>query len=79
MNDSQTGVAQLLKARGLASGDVSDRARNSRATFLHQHADAVYAALTENRSRFVRIEELVAAAARQVPGLVPTPQDWLLL
>jgi thioesterase DpgC len=75
MNDSQSGVAKLLKATGLASGDVSDRARKSRAAFLHQHADAVYGALTENRSRFVRIEELVVAAARQFPGLVPTPQD----
>lgn len=75
MNDSQSGVAKLLKAAGLASGDVSDRARKSRAAFLHQHADAVYDALTDNRSRFVRIEELVVAAARQFPGLVPTPQD----
>ena len=75
MNDSRSGVTQLLKATGLASGDVSDHARKSRAAFLHQHVDAVYGALTENRSRFVRIEELVVAAARQFPGLVPTPQD----
>ena len=35
----------------------------------------MYDALTGNRSRFVRIDELVAAAARQFPGLVPTAQD----
>ena len=34
----------------------------------------MYDALTGNRSRFVRINELVAAAARQFPGLVPTAQ-----
>ena len=74
MNDNQSGVAESLAAAGLASGDVSDRARKSRVRFLHQHADAVYDALTGNRSRFVRINELVEAAARQFPGLVPTAQ-----
>ena len=75
MNDNQSGLAESLAAAGLASGDVSDRARKSRARFLRQHADAVYDALTDNRSRFVRISELVEAAARQFPGLVPTAQD----
>ena len=35
----------------------------------------MYDALTGKRSRFVRINELVAAAARQFPGLVPSAQD----
>ena len=38
---------------------------------LHRHADAVYDALTENRTHFMRVDELVEAAARQFPGLVP--------
>ena len=35
----------------------------------------MYDALTGNRSRFVRIDELVTAAARQFPGLVPTAEQ----
>ena len=63
MNDNQSGVVQALAAAGLTLGDVSERARKSRASFLRRHADAVYDALTDNRSRFVRIGELVAEAA----------------
>jgi (3,5-dihydroxyphenyl)acetyl-CoA 1,2-dioxygenase len=74
MNDNQSGLAEALGAAALAPNDVSDHARQSRMRFLHQHADAVYDALTDNRSRFVRINELVDAAARQFPGLVPTAQ-----
>ena len=75
MNDNQARVLESLAAAGLASNDVSDRARKVRAGFLHRHADAVYDALTGNRSRFLRIKELVDAAARQFPGLLPTAQD----
>jgi thioesterase DpgC len=74
MNDNQSDVAEALAAAGLAPNDVSDRARQSRARFLHKHADAVYDMLTDRRSRFVRINELVDAAARQFPGLVPAAQ-----
>jgi (3,5-dihydroxyphenyl)acetyl-CoA 1,2-dioxygenase len=74
MNDNRSGLAEAFAAAGIVSGDVSDRARQSRAGFLHRHADAVYDALTGDRSRFVRINELVEAAARQFPGLVPTTQ-----
>jgi thioesterase DpgC len=75
MNDHLPSLAKSLKAADFASGDVSGRARQSRMTFMQQHADAVYDALTDNKSRFVRIGELVSAAARQFPGLVPAPQD----
>jgi thioesterase DpgC len=74
MSDNQSGLTGALAAAGFAPNDVSDRARQSRVRFLHQHADAVYDALTGNRSRFVRINELVEAAAQQFPGLVPTAQ-----
>src|SRR3954468_17151377 len=74
MNDNQSGLAEALSAAAVAPNDVSNRARQSRVRFLHEHADAVYDALTGNRSRFVRISELVEAAARQFPGLVPTAQ-----
>src|SRR5688572_24234873 len=75
MNDHQSGAVKALAAAALAAGDVSPRARKSRAAFLHQYADAIYDALTDNRSRFVRIGELVIEAARQFPGLVPTEKD----
>jgi enoyl-CoA hydratase/carnithine racemase len=74
MDDDQSSLAKVLTAAGLVSGDVSERARKARAAFLRDHADAVYDALTGNRSRFVRIKELVAAAAQQFPGLVPAAE-----
>ena len=43
-----------------------------RAQFLRVHADAVYAALTDDLQRAVRDEDLVYAAADRFPGLVPT-------
>ncbi len=54
---------------------IQDTARRSRVEFLHHHVDAVYDALTQRRSRFVRIEDLVVAAAKRVPGLVPSPKE----
>jgi thioesterase DpgC len=72
--NNQSGLAEALAAAALAPNDVGDRARQSRVRFLREHADAVYDALTGNRARFVRISELVEAAARQFPGLVPTAQ-----
>ncbi len=47
-------------------------ARAARSRFLAAHAEAVYDRLTRNRSRFVRVEDLVVEAASAVPGLVPT-------
>lgn len=75
MNDNQLGVVESLRAAGITSGDVSERARKSRVNFLRQHADAVYDALTDKRTRFVRVKELVEAAAREFPGLVPASRD----
>ena len=36
------------------------------------HAEALYDKLTRNRSQFIRLEDLVFAAATAVPGLTPT-------
>ncbi len=58
-----------------ASRVIQEAARNARVRFLRRHGDAVYDALTDKRSRFVRVEELVVTAARNFPGLVPTPQE----
>ncbi|HUC17900.1 MAG TPA: enoyl-CoA hydratase/isomerase family protein [Acetobacteraceae bacterium] len=51
---------------------VRTRARGARARFLAAHSEAVYAALTEEFSRFVRLEALVLLAAERFPGLVPS-------
>jgi thioesterase DpgC len=60
------------------------KTRASRERFLAAHAATVYDALTKNRARFVRLEELIFAAAECVPGLTPTrgeiaAEDGLLL
>ncbi len=47
-------------------------ARDQRERFLAAHAQALYDELTRNRSRFIRLEDLVFAAASAVPGLTPT-------
>jgi thioesterase DpgC len=58
-----------------AARAIQEAARNARVRFLRRHADAVYDALTDKRSRFVRVEELVVTAARNFPGLVPAPRE----
>jgi (3,5-dihydroxyphenyl)acetyl-CoA 1,2-dioxygenase len=54
---------------------VRERAIEARARFAEKHGDTLYDQLTNKRTRFVRLEELMVAAARAVPGLVPTPEQ----
>jgi thioesterase DpgC len=49
-----------------------DGARTIRSLFMDTHADAVYDELTDGRGRYLRLPELVEAAAVAFPGLVPT-------
>ncbi len=63
------------EAQGLVAEQVLRAARQSRERFLQCHVEAVYAVLTQNFSRFVRVEELVRAAADAFPGLVPSAQQ----
>src|ERR1700749_3495506 len=51
---------------------VIERTRATRQRFLTQHVAAVYQALTQNYSRFLRVETLVQVAADAYPGLVPS-------
>ncbi len=67
--------ARRSEAEQVAVRTIQDMARAARARFLARHADAVYDALTDGRSRFLRVEHLVTEAARVVPGLVPEPQQ----
>ena len=67
--------AARMPAQATAAAAVFRKARETRERFLRQHAEAVYAAVTHDFSRFVRIEELVLAAADTIPGLAPTRQQ----
>jgi thioesterase DpgC len=58
-----------------AQRTIAETAREARVRFLSQHSEAVYDALTQTRSRFVRLERLIAEAPRLVPGLVPDLQQ----
>jgi thioesterase DpgC len=62
--------------RGLAEAEavhlIVTAAREEREHFLAVHVQALYDELTRNRSRFIRLEDLVFAAAAAVPGLTPT-------
>ncbi len=55
-----------------AAERIKQAAREARARFLSAHVEAAYDRLTQDRSRFVRVEHLVYDAASLVPGLVPT-------
>ena len=46
-------------------------ARDARERFLSAHAVDVYDRVTGNRSRLLRLDELLSETARAVPGLVP--------
>ncbi|HLJ72566.1 MAG TPA: enoyl-CoA hydratase/isomerase family protein, partial [Roseiarcus sp.] len=55
-----------------AVATIRGRARESRQRFLAAYAEKVYATLTHDFSRFVRVEELVLDAADAFPGLTPS-------
>lgn len=50
-------------------------AREARRAFLALHTDTVYDELTERRTRYLRLPDLLAAAAESFPGLVPTAEQ----
>jgi thioesterase DpgC len=54
-----------------AAETIQQKARAARQRFLARHAASVYERLTQNYSRFLRVETLVQAAADAFPGLVP--------
>jgi (3,5-dihydroxyphenyl)acetyl-CoA 1,2-dioxygenase len=64
--------ARRSEPEAAAATLLNERARAARVRFLRRHVDAVYDALTARRSRFVRVEDLVARAAELIPGLVPS-------
>jgi len=55
-----------------AAGQILRVARETRSAFLRAHSAAVYDKLTRNRTKFVRVEQIIYDAAALVPGLTPT-------
>jgi thioesterase DpgC len=62
-------------AEAKAAATILAAARESRERFLSAHAENLYEELTDRRSRFVRLEDLVFAAAAAIPGLTPTEEE----
>jgi (3,5-dihydroxyphenyl)acetyl-CoA 1,2-dioxygenase len=54
-----------------AAETIQQKARAARQRFLARHVASVYQTLTQDCSRFLRVETLVQAAADAFPGLVP--------
>jgi thioesterase DpgC len=59
----------------IAARLIEGAAAESRKRFLRAHVDAIYDTLTAKRTRFVRLEKLLPAAAELLPGLVPSPDE----
>lgn len=55
-----------------AAEHIKRVSREARAGFLRAHSTTVYDKLTRNRSKFVRVEDMIYDAATLVPGLTPT-------
>jgi thioesterase DpgC len=66
---------QRSAAEAAAAEQILAGARRSREEFLSSHVAWLYDRLTDGRSRFVRLEDLVYSAAEVVPGLVPGRQQ----
>jgi thioesterase DpgC len=62
-------------AEAAAAESILAAGRTQRERFLIAHAETLYDELTARRARFVRLEDLVFAAAALVPGLVPSAAD----
>jgi (3,5-dihydroxyphenyl)acetyl-CoA 1,2-dioxygenase len=64
---------QQRSARHRGTAEAAHHAaRTKRSLFMDAHGEAVYDELTDGRTRYLRLAELVEAAAIAFPGLVPT-------
>ncbi|MGW4831136.1 (3,5-dihydroxyphenyl)acetyl-CoA 1,2-dioxygenase DpgC [Amycolatopsis japonica] len=72
-----TALSPGLDLRALAgeAHRVDDEVRTLRAAFVEAHAEELYAELTGGRTRYLRLDELVRAAALAFPGLVPSEEQ----
>ena len=76
--DEALALLRRLPRKGMRDADAARAAATilrvghaSRDAFLAAHGPAVYDRLTRGRSRFLRVEALLAGAAVEAPGLVP--------
>ncbi|MCP2343575.1 (3,5-dihydroxyphenyl)acetyl-CoA 1,2-dioxygenase DpgC [Actinomadura rupiterrae] len=67
--------AERTPAQRAALAAEADGVRRMRMRFMDEHAEEVYDRLTDGRTRDLRIDELVTAAADAYPGLVPTAEQ----
>ncbi|WP_260478279.1 (3,5-dihydroxyphenyl)acetyl-CoA 1,2-dioxygenase DpgC [Nonomuraea sp. WAC 01424] len=58
-----------------AASTALDGIRALRTHYMEAHAEEIYDELTAGRTRYLRIDELVWAAATACPGLVPTDEQ----
>jgi len=63
------------EAEQAAAEALLTAARSSHESFLAAHVDEVYDRLTERRSKFRRLDDLVYDAAKLHPGLVPSREE----
>ncbi|RSM55247.1 enoyl-CoA hydratase [Amycolatopsis sp. WAC 01376] len=64
-----------LRALAGEAHRVDDDVRARRTAFVEAHAEEIYDELTAGRTRYLRIDELVRAAALAFPGLVPSEEQ----
>jgi (3,5-dihydroxyphenyl)acetyl-CoA 1,2-dioxygenase len=67
-------LIERLPPRGTTRVAIANACRAARDRFLAAHVEPLYRALTNDFRSFVRVEHLVHAAARLVPGLVPSAE-----
>jgi thioesterase DpgC len=65
------GKPQRSPAQAAAAALILDRERRSRERFLAAHAGTLYRRLTDDLTKFKRVETLVQDAALALPGLLP--------
>ncbi|HET6285492.1 MAG TPA: (3,5-dihydroxyphenyl)acetyl-CoA 1,2-dioxygenase DpgC [Amycolatopsis sp.] len=77
MTTDSPALSPGLELRALAgeAHRVDDDVRALRAAFVEAHAEKIYDELTGGRTRYLRIDELVRAAALAFPGLVPSEEQ----
>jgi enoyl-CoA hydratase/carnithine racemase len=63
------------QAEASAAAAILERDRKARARFLATHVETVYRRLTDNLTKFKRVEHLVCDAVTVVPGLVPSEEQ----
>jgi thioesterase DpgC len=63
------------EAQHAEASELLEAARAARTRFLRAYAELIYRELTNDYGRFVRLHDLIYAAADRFPGLVPTRQQ----